>query len=1194
LIVSDAFQKALVSGVTGIFGDDLQTRVGNFFQAHILDVFAQEVARQDQNIDLRAIDSAILSQAMTDALNSDEVRSLLQAAGLESIEVNSVVVENGNNVYTITANGQTFNISRERGTILTEEPTFITYWNEAIERRNTPEGRAIERRLRAVNPNVTEEEIIRAIVAILFAPEAEQSQLMTIYNEVISAVRANGPLTLANGITQIVAANLFLGGHSAYTSGSAVTQAGYVTGLTNVIMAGLRAEARRQDVSAAILAAHRQHNFENLGINLVALQDRINAIEREISGNEENLALLEGEKTELNALLEALQPLQQLAESTTILPSVEALQNIVGRFERGIAEHNENLLSGHDTENIERAIIGLTNEKTLVETQISALQALQQLSELPLAGALLPILTADTSIDQFDIRARAQGISRFRAMALTALEERGISPDTAFGMHYIALMESMAKTDLESALVMNLQRRITRQEAERVQEDFFASALADWIGNEAIGVWDAENLINLLGDSAFDTPRVVINASLDGGVGAGYIRFQYVPIMQALAREMEQAISNRDINLINELNRAFDEGVIFSTEPITEFSTSADYNAVLESIRSAAYLEVPLASKAMDIKGMVPFIFTDAQGNRHTLTRPLSIAEEELVRMVVDNMEGSLGMAQFLALIADKDQHLIDAKYNAPIPLDVVEAMLIAREKTPREIATILARIEGKTFREYFNEMNSLDGQNLFGDVSMSYLTQVAMPKVRQDADNPLDINFIDGTAFNGHGFRPIQLFEHLLNNKEMYQTVQAQLAQRVLAVFNNSDGQNNGTLTPRLFNIMLNVIAQNEDFIPSEYVVGRGPIAGIVSTTATKLDKKGGKIGVRRVTTPSGEVVFVKTIMEVAQPKVKDSAEGDGKGTRNQDNFAALGTSVGDVAQFFNTNNIVVDVNRLTPFLTELARILGNGDEAEGVRAIWSSMTPDLIRKPGVVKDGDAIEGAAGSTMFNFDAFLEIQRRENNDISALMERYVGENHTFLGVINLPERHRSRDFTPRKSVADEGVLERKGIFFRDPATLTQQKQDMRFVNMSNEEFEAFKTSEEFLNFQAVAIQTEMGQSYTQVIIEGEIVLPLSQAIQIKAFWEGRYQMPVMSNMLTFGGKQISYDDMGFKMDARKIMYLFGNNYARNMANETLISTVPSEDNNNIIAVGYRGMHVIGDLRIENHSPQTVVITPEIL
>lgn len=208
--------------------------------------------------------------------------------------------------------------------------------------------------------------------------------------------------------------------------------------------------------------------------------------------------------------------------------------------------------------------------------------------------------------------------------------------------------------------------------------------------------------------------------------------------------------------------------------------------------------------------------------------------------------------------------------------------------------------------------------------------------------------------------------------------------------IFYNGDGPNN-TISPEMVG----------------FAIAEGAGIVMVTTTKTQADKKGGIIGVEKISQDEKEV-HVAQIMELAQ--AKQVGEQDlfyAVGLANEPVSAALpGHQVGE--QYFNTNTAILNETALGPFLRGLKSILGE----EGFR---KAITPDLIEneKESNGKTYTLLEGAMGSALLNLARVVETDPHAKS----LWEKMSGGKQ-FLRIINLDPQHRDEFFTPIKYPID--------------------------------------------------------------------------------------------------------------------------------------------------------------------------------
>ncbi|OGR84494.1 MAG: hypothetical protein A2901_01395 [Elusimicrobia bacterium RIFCSPLOWO2_01_FULL_54_10] len=182
---------------------------------------------------------------------------------------------------------------------------------------------------------------------------------------------------------------------------------------------------------------------------------------------------------------------------------------------------------------------------------------------------------------------------------------------------------------------------------------------------------------------------------------------------------------------------------------------------------------------------------------------------------------------------------------------------------------------------------------------------------------------------------------------------------------------------------------------------------AVMLTTTKTDIDKKGGLIGILK----AGGAVK-KEILEEAQTKTV------GQG----DLFAAMGLTEGEKGgQYFNTNTAILNYAVLTPFLTDLAKVIGK-DKIE------ENAAPRLIQN----KKGEFIqlEGALGSCLLNLDGFF--QTSQDPELRKVLKKHgrLGADGRvdFLRILNVGEENRMLFFTPIKTADDFRLQFQSGGF----------------------------------------------------------------------------------------------------------------------------------------------------------------------
>ena len=199
-----------------------------------------------------------------------------------------------------------------------------------------------------------------------------------------------------------------------------------------------------------------------------------------------------------------------------------------------------------------------------------------------------------------------------------------------------------------------------------------------------------------------------------------------------------------------------------------------------------------------------------------------------------------------------------------------------------------------------------------------------------------------------------------------------------VISVIANGDGLNNGA---------------------DKHIIGwmrreRVPIV-MVTTKKTQLDKKGGQLGIEMLQDGSVKLAILETADAISNGQL--------------DLFKEIGLRPGDNEQDFNTNTVLANYSILAPFLKDLRAAVG---EDEFLKII----SPTLIKRGkkqdvgGVMRDYIHMEGALGSVVLNFNAY--ISTTNNTKAIAAMKKH---NITKLvRVVRVPRRF----FTPVKFAID--------------------------------------------------------------------------------------------------------------------------------------------------------------------------------
>ncbi|MFH0941073.1 MAG: (d)CMP kinase, partial [Candidatus Omnitrophota bacterium] len=208
-----------------------------------------------------------------------------------------------------------------------------------------------------------------------------------------------------------------------------------------------------------------------------------------------------------------------------------------------------------------------------------------------------------------------------------------------------------------------------------------------------------------------------------------------------------------------------------------------------------------------------------------------------------------------------------------------------------------------------------------------------------------------------------------------------------------------------------------------------RVPIV-MITTTKAGLDKKGGQIGIQRITLSDGSVVLRPQILELAQAKQVSKD--------HEKLFYAIGLSGLDTVegtdvqgnpmtytnehnrQYFNTNIALFNYSVLTPILKALAALPGvefAGEMLSGSDLVERLISPDLIENVKDKADGKKytqLEGAIASTLLNLNAFFATTTDER--VKAILSNHNVDK--ILRIVNVNTGNRTNFFTPVKNAFD--------------------------------------------------------------------------------------------------------------------------------------------------------------------------------
>lgn len=193
-----------------------------------------------------------------------------------------------------------------------------------------------------------------------------------------------------------------------------------------------------------------------------------------------------------------------------------------------------------------------------------------------------------------------------------------------------------------------------------------------------------------------------------------------------------------------------------------------------------------------------------------------------------------------------------------------------------------------------------------------------------------------------------------------------------------------------------------------NEHVAGvvarnKWPIVKL-TTPATRIDKKGGKDGVRVAKIQQADGTF-KTVYEPDQLEVADA-----KAAKQEAEFIKVGqiNGLGEPGkQPFNTNIFYINEKVLSQILNKLANIIGEEN-------LYQIISPILIHKPAKIKDGMSyvpVDGAIGTAMHSLNSYFMTTTDER--VKAILSEFGLDR--ILYFVDVP---RTEFFTPIKNNFD--------------------------------------------------------------------------------------------------------------------------------------------------------------------------------
>lgn len=345
----------------------------------------------------------------------------------------------------------------------------------------------------------------------------------------------------------------------------------------------------------------------------------------------------------------------------------------------------------------------------------------------------------------------------------------------------------------------------------------------------------------------------------------------------------------------------------------------------------------------------------------------ISIAEAKLLQMVKLSRDEAFAGLGITPLVNEQSLPSYVNLFNKTFLEDRLDDSIPANQK--------------RTYRQVLESM---------GIVINDPFLQQNVPGIEQSEDLPAQTT--EGLSQpGGHG----QLGFGFFHSPENW-TPSADGSVKVL-YFNNGDNLNSSRLNPHIIGRMI------EERIPM----------GKVTTVATRIDKKGGKDGVKIVNV-DGNMVFVPQQMEIA----------DAQAAGQEDQFVAAGQpdgvsiygndSVGK--QPFNTNIIPVVEDYLMPLLADLKAHLGAEKYFSDVIAP-TRITKDT-KEMSDGKEYMPIDGAIGTVIHNINEY--IMTATDPAIIAILEKHniTPDDTGARRALKFFDVPRAALFTPNKNPFD--------------------------------------------------------------------------------------------------------------------------------------------------------------------------------
>jgi UDPglucose 6-dehydrogenase len=339
------------------------------------------------------------------------------------------------------------------------------------------------------------------------------------------------------------------------------------------------------------------------------------------------------------------------------------------------------------------------------------------------------------------------------------------------------------------------------------------------------------------------------------------------------------------------------------------------------------------------------------------------------------------------------------------------------------------------------------------------------------------------------------------------------------------------------------NVNSSIDESIMGAVVRNRWPVVKL-TVTAERIDKKGGKEGVR-VIQKNDRKLYIPDQME----------EADAKAVGQVKDFHSAGQPKGigrEQTQDFNTNIFYINETLLAPILKDLRDVIGD-------EVFYSVIAPSLIFKAGdksKIKTDESgnsyapLDGAIGTVMHNLNRYFE-ENRDRPEIQAIFAKHGVEK--ILHFVDVP---RDKFFTPFKNPFDL-YLQRSDFYSLDVMEwLLKRSPDS--LSLPEVELENFFSETDDLT-QALGADTDVTK-LTGLFINGPVKLAdprsdiktvLAGEVKIKSSFSGeinlldekyRSQIPSLFSDHTLKLKNVSIeiDSKGNVVSAARLAAVAGN------------------------------------------------------